>query len=191
MDNAIIEFLSRYITLTAAEKAYIEKQNVIQYYAKGSKLLSEGERARECYFVVKGCVYSYYLRDGDVKVTDFYTEGQPITPTSYVDKVPSAYFLECAEDTILALANEERNADLMRNVPRLATISGQVMQDQMNLQRLKYDEMIRLTPEERYRKLQDQAPGLLNRVPQYLIASFLGIQPETLSRIRKRLVGKA
>ena len=82
MDNAIIEFLSRYITLTAAEKAYIEKQNVIQYYAKGSKLLSEGERARECYFVVKGCDYCYYLRDGDVKVTDFYTEGQPITPTS-------------------------------------------------------------------------------------------------------------
>lgn len=188
MDNVIIDFLSQYIELTEEEKNFITNQNVIQFFPKGSILLSEGERARECYFILKGCIYSYYLINGDVKVTEFYTEQQPVTPISYTAKKPSEYYLECLEDTIVALGNEERNTALLKGLPRLAAIGGTVMQDQLADQRLKYDEIIKLSPEERYRNMQDNAPELLNRVPQYLIASYLGIQPESLSRIRKRLV---
>lgn len=188
MNNAIIEFLSQYIHLTEEEKEVITHQNVLQFFPRGTVLLSEGERARECYFVLSGCVYSYYLKDGHIKVTEFYTEKQPITPISYTTKTPSDYYLECLEDCIVALGNEERNAALFKSVPRLAMIGGTVMENQLAKQRLKYDDIINLSPEERYRNLQENAPELLNRVPQYLIASYLGVQPESLSRIRKRLV---
>lgn len=187
MDNAIIEFLSQYIELTQEEKEVITNQNVMQFFPKGTMLLSAGDYARECYFILKGCVYSYYLMDGEVKVTDFYTEKQPITPISYTTKKPSEYYLECYEDCIIALGNQERNADLMKNLPRLVAIGGSVMEDQLANQRMKYDDFVKLSPEERYQNLQENSPELLNRVPQYLIASYLGVKPESLSRIRKRL----
>ena len=188
MDNIIIDFLSQYIELTPGEKDFITNQNVIQFFPKGTVLLSEGELARECYFVLKGCVYSYYLVEGEVKVTEFYTEKQTITPISYTIKKPSEYYLECSEDCIIALGNEERNAELSKGLPRLAAIGGSVMEDQLANQRMKYDQIIKLSPEQRYLEMQENASELLNRVPQYLVASYLGIKPESLSRIRKRLV---
>jgi len=188
MDNVIIEYLSQYIELTTKEKDFITHQNVIRFFPKGTVLLAEGERADECYFILKGCVYSYYLVNGNLKVTEFYTEKQPITPISYTNKKTSEYYLECLEDSIVALGNEERNAALLSGLPRLAAIGGTVMEDQLSKQRLKYDEIIKLSPEERYRNFQENNPELLNRIPQYLLASYLGIRPESLSRIRRRLV---
>ena len=75
----------------------------------------------------------------------------------------------------------------MEKLPRLASLGANIMEDQLASQRMKYDEFIKLSPEDRYKNLQKTSPDLLNRVPQYLIASYLGIKPESLSRIRKRL----
>ncbi len=187
MNNPIVEFLSQYIVLTKEEIAILSNQNVIRTYKKGTILLSEGEVAKECFFVLKGCVCSYYLVDGQVKVTEFFTEKQPITPVSYTTKEPSKYILECLEDSIISIGTPERNAELLRKLPRMAALGSSIMEDQLANQRMKYDEFIKLTPEERYQNLQKTSPELLNRVPQYLIASYLGIKPESLSRIRKRL----
>ncbi|MGD1848653.1 MAG: Crp/Fnr family transcriptional regulator, partial [Salibacteraceae bacterium] len=84
----------------------------------------------------------------------------------------------------------ERNAELLIQLTRLAAMAGTMFQDQLATQRLKHDDFIKLNPEDRYQKLQQSNPDLLNRVPQYLIASYLGIHPESLSRIRKRLAQK-
>jgi len=187
MDNIIIEFLSKYIDLTKEEIDIISKQNLIQSFKKGTILLSEGKIAKECYFILKGCVFSYHLLEGEVKVTEFYIEKQPITPVSYTTKKPSEYYLECLEDCIISIGTPESSAELMRKVPRLAALGTTVLEDQLANERMKYDDFIKLSPEERYLNLQKNSPDLLNRVPQYLIASYLGIKPESLSRIRKRL----
>ncbi|GAA3583047.1 Crp/Fnr family transcriptional regulator [Snuella lapsa] len=188
MDNVIFDFLSDYLEISEEEMENISRQNVIKSFKKGAILLSEGEIASECYFVLKGCVYSYYLVDGEVKVTGFYTEKQPVTNVSYSTKKPSEYYLECLEDCIVAVSTAERSAELMRKVPRLLTASTTVLADQLANQQIKYDDFIKLSPEKRYQNLQKNSPDLLNRIPQYLIASYLGIKPESLSRIRKRLV---
>lgn len=191
MSDLIIDFLSNYIELSEEEIDVISKQNDIQSFKKGTILMSEGEIAKECYFILEGCVSSYYLKEGEVKVTEFFTEKQPITPVSYITKQPSEYYLECLEDCVISLSTIESNEELMRNVPRLAEIGGTVLQDQMVNQRMKHDDFIKLSPEERYQNLQKTSSDLLNRIPQYLIASYLGIKPESLSRIRKRLINKS
>ena len=187
MDSVIIEFLSKYIELTKEEIDIISKQNLIQSYKKGTILLSEGKIATECYFILKGCVFSYYLVEGEVKVTEFFTEKHPITPVSYTTKKPSGYYLECLEDCIIAIGTPDRNEELLRKVPRIAALGTTVLEEQFANQQMKYDDLIKLSPEERYQNLQKKSPDLLNRIPQYLIASYLGIKPESLSRIRKRL----
>ena len=191
MNNPIIEFLSNYIELSQEEIDIISEQNLIQSFKKGTILLSEGKIASECYFILNGCVSSYYLVDGEVKVTEFFTEQDPITPISYTTKKPSEYYLECLEDCIISIGTPERNAELLSKLPRLAALGSQFMEDQLANQRMKYDEFIKLSPEDRYQNLQKTSPDLLNRVPQYLIASYLGIKPESLSRIRKRLYKKS
>ncbi|MFT6502754.1 MAG: CRP-like cAMP-binding protein [Crocinitomicaceae bacterium] len=187
MSDLIIEFLSKYIELTEKEIDIISKQNNIQSFKKGSVLMSEGEIAKECYFVLKGCVSSYYLKEGEIKVTEFFTEKQPITPVSYITKQPSEYYLECLEDCIVTLSTKESDEALMKSIPRLSEYGSILLQDQIASQMMKHDDFIKLSPEERYQNLQKTSPDLLNRIPQYLIASYLGIKPESLSRIRKRL----
>ena len=187
MDNLIFDFLSNYISLTDKEKEIISEQNVIQTFKKSDILLAEGEVAKTCFFILQGCVSSYYLIDGDIKITDFFTEQDTITPISYTKQMPSEHYLECIEDCIIAVGTPERNAKLMQNLPRLAALAPTVLADQLANEKLKHDDLIKFTPKERYLKLQEQSPQLLNRVPQYMIASYLGIKPETLSRIRKRL----
>jgi CRP-like cAMP-binding protein len=191
MNNVIIEFLSNYIELSQEEIDIISKQNLIQSFKKGTILLSEGQIAKECYFIMQGCVSSYYLVDGAIKVTEFYTEKQAITPVSYTTKKPSEYYLECLEDSIISRGTPERSAELMRKVPRLASLGTTILEDQLANERMKYDDFIKLSPQDRYINLQKTSPDLLNRVPQYLIASYLGIKPESLSRVRKRLYKKS
>lgn len=187
MNSPIVKFLSQYIELTNEEIAILSNQNFIQSFKKGTILLSEGKIAIECYFILKGCVSSYYLIEGNVKVTEFYTEQQPITPVSYTTKKPSKYYLECLEDCIISIGTSESNAELLRKVPRLAALGATMLEDQLANERMKYDDFIKLSPEERYQNLQKIRPDLLDRIPQYLIASYLGMKPESLSRIRKRL----
>lgn len=190
MSDPIVNFLSKYIELTNEEIDILSNQNFIQSYKKRTILLSEGQIAKECYFIMQGCVSSYYLVDGEVKITEFFTESQPITPVSYTTKKPSEYYLECLEDCIISIGTPESSTELMRKLPRLAALGANIMEDQLAHQRMKYDDFIKLSPEDRYINLQKTSPDLLNRVPQYLIASYLGIKPESLSRVRKRLYKK-
>ena len=187
MDEVIFDFLSKYIDLTEEEKKIISDQKFIKTFKKGTVLLAEGDVARECYFIMQGCIYSYYLVEGEVKVTEFFTEQQPITPVSYTTKEPSEYYLECLEDCIISMGSPERTEEIMTKIPRLATMGSSMLEDELASQRIKYDTFIKLSPEKRYQNLQQHSPHLLDRIPQYLIASYLGIKPESLSRIRKRI----
>lgn len=187
MNNLIVEFLSNYIELTKEEIDIISEHNLFRSYKKGDVLLSEEKIATECYFVLKGCVFSYYIVEGEVKVTEFFTEKQAITPVSYTTKKPSEYYLECLEDCIISVGTPERNEELLKKIPRIAAIGTTVLEDQLVNKQMKYDDLVKLSPEKRYLHLQKNSHDLLNRVPQYLIASYLGIKPESLSRIRKRL----
>lgn len=187
MENPIIEFISKYVTLTEEEKKIIIDESFIRNVKKGEFLLTEGQLTNQCFFILKGCAYSYYLVDGEIKVTEFHTEGKPIKPICTMTHESSEYYIECLEDSIISFGSPERSEDLLKKLPRLAAFTSPVLEDQIAEKQLVRDNLIKLSPEKRYQNLQQTSPELLNRVPQYLIASYLGIKPESLSRIRKRL----
>lgn len=155
---------------------------------KGEHLLREGERSAKSYSVVTGCVRQYYLVDGEEKTTFFYTEGQSIfLPNSNSERIPAKYYLSCVEYTTLSIITLENQKEMYRRFPMLESMSRMSLQEELN----NYQEMlatyITTNPEERYLNLLKFRPGLLNRVPQYQLASYLGVTPESLSRIRKRI----
>ncbi|MEN1784733.1 MAG: Crp/Fnr family transcriptional regulator [Bacteroidota bacterium] len=175
------------MTFTDEEADLIRKEDIIQNYSKNYILPQQGAIAQHCFLVLKGCVKRYYLDNGVERIVDFYTENDPITPVSYVDKKPSQYFLSCVEPCIISKGTEESTQRFLERFPKFVPIFVQIGDRLAAKQQLQLDDFKNLAPEERYQKLLEERPNLVNRVPQYMIASYLGIQPESLSRIRKRL----
>jgi len=187
MEEEIFKFLSKYVKLSEEEKGIIAENSTLQFYPAGHQLLREGQFAKHCYFVVKGLIRSYYLEDGEEKVMDFFSELSPITPVSYTTGQSSTYYISCIEDSILSISDKNHSEEFFERLPGMKDIGLQVLTDMNAKQQLSFDDFKNLEPKERYEKLLETRPDLVNRVPQYMIASYLGIQPQSLSRIRKRI----
>lgn len=190
MDNSLIKFLSKYQSLTVEEVGIIEQNNLVREYKNGTILLKEGQIPKDCFLVLKGCVRSYYNIEGEEKTTEFFTELQPITPNGYATKTPSPYYLECLEDAVLSISNAEKTNQFLRDYPQFATLMTIIGNDVLANKQEALDDFKNLSPEKRYLELQKKRPELINRVPQHQLASFLGIKPQSLSRIRKRIIQK-
>lgn len=187
MEEHLIEFLTQFVSLTEQEIVQIKQLELIREFKKNAVILHEQEQAKQCYFVLKGCIRSYYLVDGEEKTTEFFTEGHPIIPVSYSKKQPSQYFLACVEDCIVTAGTEQTTELIRKEIPVMETLISRFNEQLLADSQLKYEDLLILSPQQRYVKLLEQRPDLYNRIPQYMIASYLGIKPESLSRIRKRL----
>ena len=190
-DNYLVNYFSQFASLGEEEIAAIKNEDIIKEYKKGEILLREGQVATVCYLVLKGCVKRYYLDDGEEKIMDFYTENDPIAPVSYAEKKPSKYYLSCVETSIISTGTTEKTQEFLHKFPWLIPIFVKIGDSLSAKKQMSSDDFKNLSPEIRYQKLLDARPDLINRVPQYMIASYLGIKPESLSRIRKRISSAA
>lgn len=184
-------FISNFPFLKDDEIETIVKHTVIKEFKKGTILLKEGSICKECYAVIRGCVREYYIKKGLDMTTAFFTEGQSVNSfSSYTNQVPSKHFLECSEDSLLTVGNQSLVDQMCERIPRLTEfIKNEVEKDAGELQE-RMASFMTSTPEERFTDLIKNNPGLMNRVPQHQIASYLGVTPESLSRIKKRAYQK-
>ena len=188
MINNLIEFLSAYGTLSQNSFEIILKSNLIKEFKKNDILLKEGQYAKECYFVLKGCLRSYYLLNDEEKTTSFFVENDPITPVSYTMEEPSKYYISCLENSIVTVGNKSITKNLLKEHPEINQLFININEAQLASNRESLDSYINLSPENRFRKLVDERPELIQRVPQYHLASYLGIKPQSLSRIKRRIL---
>ncbi len=188
MENEMVKYISKHVSLSEELKAVIIESVIIKSFKKGTILLRESNISNESYFVLKGCIRSYLIKDGEEKTLEFYTEEQPIVPMGYGKQVPSEHFLECVEDTIISIGTPEHENEMFRKYPQFESVC-RIMSEVMlaNFQET-FTNYKLMTPEERYLALLKNRPNLAQRVPQYQLASYLAITPQSLSRIRKRLL---
>ena len=192
MKNILIELMSNFIELTDEEKQSILEAFPIKTFEKGTNLLREGQIAKEGFLVIKGCIRKYSINDnGDESTTAFYTEYQSaVNFDSISNRTPSNFFLTCTEKTTVAIINSEKETALYKKHPRFGEVCRVEMQKMMGENQENLSKFISSTPKERYLNLLKDRSDLINRVPQYQLASYLGIKPETLSRIRRRIFEK-
>ena len=177
--------------LSKEEVEGIAETMEIRQFKKGTVLLREGQISTEAYFVIEGCVRQYFLVDGEERTNNFFTENQwVISLTSMSQQIPSTHFMECCIDSSLVVGNREKEEGLYSKFPRLETVSRKVMEKVLAEQQKIMESYTTDTPEQRYLKLLKARPDLFQRLPQYQIASYIGVKPESLSRIRKRIFQK-
>lgn len=190
MENEIIKYITKHTSLSDELIDIVIASTIIKNYKKGTVLLREGEISKESYFVLRGCVRSYFINDGEERTIEFYTEEQPVLPISYGKGIPSEQYLECIEDSVLTVNATEHEKEMFLKYPQFESICRIMTEVMMaNFQESFVNYKI-TNPEERYLFLQKERPDLFQRVPQYQLASYLGIKPESLSRLRKRLKRK-
>ena len=184
----MVTLMSQLTTLSEEEEHAIVDCFRIKTFGKGTYLLRQEQIAKDSYYVIKGCVREFRLTDGEEKTTAFYTEEQSVVNfDSLNNQKPSAISFICAEESTLAILNSEKEKALYKRFPRFEAFCREGVEQMMGAKQEQLTEFITLKPEQRYQKLQEERPDLINRVAQYQIASFLGIKPETLSRIRARI----
>lgn len=191
MKEELRKMLANYPLLTAEDIELILETSNVQKFKKGSVLLREGQVSKECYSVLKGIVREYYIVDGEEKTTAFFTEGQAVNSfTSSSNGVPSKHFFVCASDCILAIGNQSLEEEMCKKIPKLEAIIRKEVERLSGEAQDDFASFITSSPEQRYLKLLETRPDLFHRIPQHQIASYLGIKPESLSRIRKRIFSK-
>ncbi len=184
----LLHYIDKMVKLTEEEKLSVLESTDIRTFKKGTFLIKEGEIATQCYFNLKGCVRQFYLIDGDERTTNFYTEGESISSAlSNLEQTPVKYYLECIEDTTLSVGTQEQEEEMYRRFPRLQSVCRVEVEKKLGLYQEMLASYITTSPEERYLKLLKERPDLLTRVPQYQLASYIGVKPESLSRIRRRI----
>jgi CRP-like cAMP-binding protein len=190
MQDLLFDFISKYVSLTEDEKNAIVSLDIFRSVKKGTTLLKEEQNSNDGYFVLKGCIRTYYIIDGEEKTTAFYTEMEGLTPHCVINKAPSEYYISCVEDTILTVANPDMEAEIFSKFPKFETLCRIFSEELLAKQQINFDEFKTSSPEQRYLNLLHKRPDLIQRVPQYQLASYLGIKPQSLSRLRARILEK-
>ncbi len=188
MKDRFINYFSSISPLSKEEGEAIAESMVTVNFKKGDFLLKQGEQSLHTYFILEGCIREYVGTDGGENTTNFYTEGKwAISVSNFSPDSQATHNWICMEDTVVVKGDEQQAQELFKRFPRFETISRTIMEAAFQEQRAAITSYIADSPEQRYLKLLESNPTLFQRIPQYHIASYIGVKPESLSRIRKRL----
>jgi len=189
MYEQLFHTINQKINLTAEELEKIKPFFIPKKIRKRQYLLQEGDVCKYTAFVEKGALRSYSLTEkGNEHIVQFALEGWWIGDQySILTGEPSTYNIDALEDSELLLMTHTASEAMMEKVPRMEKYFRILLQNNMIAMQRRLVASLSLTAEEKYTKMLNAYPNIIQRVPQHMIASYLGITPETLSRIRKQM----
>lgn len=150
-------------------------------------LLEEGQIAEKLYLIRKGCLRLFFYDEGKDITIQFFFEGDFVASfDSLYKRTPSLFYLESIEPTELTAIRREDFYNLINNNLSFRQLYEEKLIDRFHAYQQLFLSRIRNTPQQRYEELLQEYPHIIQRVPQHYIASYLGITPVSLSRIRNR-----
>jgi CRP-like cAMP-binding protein len=189
METSITNILRTVLSLSDQELTH-----VMQYFRridleKGEYFLEEGHYSDRIGFIAKGTLVYIQTTDGEEKVCDILCEPSWVTYLkSLVGGIPSDMTIKALEDSVIYTISKTGLEELQQTFPKTLLLRATLVEQSFVAIAQRNIELVSLDAEERYTKFVRDFPHLVQRVPQYYIASFLGIQPQSLSRIRKNLL---
>ena len=190
--DSLRTYLESRATFTNQEVEFMRASFQPVTLRSGEFLQRAGEQAKYGTFVARGCLRSYTIdAKGKEHIVQFAPENWWLADAvSLMNKTPSQYFMDAIEDSDLMLIDSESHQRVIENVPGYAAAMRTGLQKHAAAKDQRIVHSLSASAEERYLAFLQMYPSIVLRVPQWMLASYLGVSPETLSRIRKDLSRK-
>ncbi len=188
----IDSYIAKFTTLTTEETEFYHALLEYKKVPKKTFLLREGEICDFEAFIISGCMRSYYIDEkGDEVIILFPSENWWASDiASFYAQSPSDIFIETIEPCEILSINYNNKQRLYKELPKFERVFRILVQRSHTVLQKRFFNTVARPAKERYLEFLQKYPSLPNRVPQHYIASYIGISPEFLSKIRKELAGK-
>lgn len=189
MYEVFLSKINEKVALTPQEEAAIVAQLTYKTLRKRQFFLKEGDICRYIALVEKGALRTYVTDfEGHEHITAFALEGWSLGDLcSFLKEEPATQNIEALEDCELCLISKPAHEMLLLQMPKYATYNRILMTEAYIALQKRTRDMISLSPDEQYKAFVNVYPNIVLRVPQHMIASYMGLTPETLSRIKSRI----
>jgi len=186
MKDNLIAHINKFVKLDEQEASLVCEDVSLIKVKKKQFILKADEICRANYFVSKGCMRLYFInRNGQEQITQFGLEDWWITDYSSLETgQPSIYYIQAIEDAELISLSKKTMEELLQKVPKLERYFRIIFQKAHTASMRRFEYLRDQTDEERYRQFISLFPGFVQRIPQYMLASYLGFTPQFLSKIR-------
>lgn len=185
-------FLTLNLNIDETEVLSLVENCTIKKVEKGQFILRENEHCKHSFFVEKGLLRQFSVDDkGKEHILSFAPENWFVTDreSSYFNQA-SKYFIEALEDSVVAVIDEDFIQLLSKKIANFTDFNNRLLHNHIRHLQSRINLLLSATAEERYLQFIATYPNILLRVPQTMVASYLGITPESLSRVRKELANR-
>ncbi|WP_277229315.1 Crp/Fnr family transcriptional regulator [Hymenobacter sp. YC55] len=185
----MLAHIARYVTLTTADADLLQTYLRQQTIARKDYLLTEGQVCTANYFVLRGCLRTYLVNEkGSEQTIQFGIENWWLTDYASLDlQTPSQFFIQAVETTEVVVFDKRVQEEVLSQLPQLERYFRILLQKSAAAALFRIKFLFSLSGEARYRHFNSAFPGFVQRVPQYMLASYLGFTPEFLSKIRAKV----
>ena len=187
--SLLIQHINKKIKLSEKDISFITEQLNAETFKKGDFLLEQGDLCKHSSYVLKGCLKMYHTdKDGDEHIVSFAIEDWWAGDlASFISGSPADYSVKCLENSTVVHFSHETYGLLYAKVPLFEKFFRELISNAYVHSQKRIIHNFSLTAKERYVKFRKKYPQFEQRVPQYLIASYLGITKEFLSKTRKEI----
>jgi CRP-like cAMP-binding protein len=182
-------YLAQKAALTPEEIGFVRELFAARRLSKGELLQRTSEPARYSVFVARGCLRSYVIdQRGREHIIQFAPEDWWLSdPISLTTGGPATFFVDALEDSDVLLIDRPSHQRILERIPGYAAAFRTGLERHAAAKDLRIVTSLSASAEQRYLDFAARYPSIVRRVPQRMLASYLGISPETLSRLRKKL----
>jgi len=186
----LVDYINRITQLSPEQEKILLSRVQWRRYLKGQYMVQQGDVCKFSAFVVKGCTKTFYLDDqGQEHVVMFSIEDWWSSDiASFITQTPSDFNVQCLENTEVILFPYETHEQLLEEVPILERFFRKIVERALVASQKRVVRNLSMSAKDRYLYFRQQYPKIEQRVPQYLIASYLGITKEFLSKIKSQLI---
>ncbi|MFD0761918.1 Crp/Fnr family transcriptional regulator [Lutibacter aestuarii] len=189
-EQPLLNYIKNYISLTEEEEEILLSKISYKKYLKGQYLVQQGDVCKHEYFILSGCTKTFYMdNEGQEHIILFAIEDWWTSDMgSFIAQKPADYNVQCIENTELIQISYEANEELYIQIPKLERFFRKIVERALVASQKRIVRNFSMSAKERYLIFRKNYPKIEQRIPQYMVASYLGITKEFLSKIKSQLI---